>query len=176
MKPATPSRTATPLSDQVRPNTSIVPASGRISPKSIRSSVVLPAPLGPSTPYTSPLATRTVMSSTALVAPKLLLTPTASTASSWFTSQTVGASPEGNVIASFRRRETSIGAARVGCCRVRWVPIWETSSRAQPRGEPGPCSASLEDRDVQDAHSGGSCDRGRPAGYRGQGDDRAGVG
>src|SRR6476620_10681791 len=97
MNPATPSSTWTPCSAQDRPNTRMVPASGRISPNSNLSNVVLPAPLGPRTPYTSPAPTRTETSSTARTDPKVLVTPAASTASSWSTSGTVGGSPEGNV-------------------------------------------------------------------------------
>ena len=80
MKPPTPSSTPTPSSCQVLPSTRIVPESGRISPNNIRRNVVLPAPFGPSTPYTSPAATRRERSSTARTVPKALVTPVASTA------------------------------------------------------------------------------------------------
>src|SRR3954471_896802 len=81
MNPATPSSTPTPDSDQLLPSTRTVPASGRMSPNSMRSIVVLPAPLGPSTPYTSPGATWSETSSTARTEPNDFVTPCASTAS-----------------------------------------------------------------------------------------------
>ena len=49
-----------------------VPPSGRIRPNSIRSSVVLPAPLGPSSPRTSPGSMVRSSPSTAVVSPKRL--------------------------------------------------------------------------------------------------------
>ena len=53
----------------------MLPASGRTSPSSIRSSVVLPAPLGPSRPRTSPGRRVRSTASTATVDPKRLTTP-----------------------------------------------------------------------------------------------------
>jgi hypothetical protein len=81
MNPATPSRDRIPWACQDRPNTSRVPLSGRIRPNSIRRKVVFPAPFGPRTPYTSPWETLTVMASTAVNGPYLLVTSTALTAS-----------------------------------------------------------------------------------------------
>ena len=57
-----------------------MPLSGRIRPNSIRSSVVLPAPLGPSSPRTSPARSTRSTPSTAVVAPKRLTSPVARTA------------------------------------------------------------------------------------------------
>src|SRR3954469_6862628 len=62
------------------PSSRTDPASGRTRPNSIRSSVVLPAPFGPSSPRTSPAATSRSMPSTARTTPKLLTRPRASTA------------------------------------------------------------------------------------------------
>src|SRR5687767_10263384 len=62
------------------PRTRAEPASGRSSVASIRIVVVLPAPLGPSTPYTVPLGTARSTPSTARTSPKALTRPSASIA------------------------------------------------------------------------------------------------
>ena len=59
---------------------SIDPASGATSPNSMRSSVVFPAPLGPSNPRTSPARTSRPTPSTAIVLPKRLARPLTRTA------------------------------------------------------------------------------------------------
>src|SRR5689334_1345793 len=53
----------------------MVPASGRVTPHRMRISVLLPAPLPPTSPITSPAATVRSMSSLARVGPKTLVTP-----------------------------------------------------------------------------------------------------
>jgi hypothetical protein len=58
-----------------RPNSSIVPSSARTSPSNIRISVVLPAPLGPSKPLTSPSSSTKSTPSTAQVVSKRLVKP-----------------------------------------------------------------------------------------------------
>src|SRR5438874_7441412 len=58
-------RTASPSATGSRPSTRLVPASGRRTPLSNRTVVVLPAPLGPSSATTSPGATSNVSWSTA---------------------------------------------------------------------------------------------------------------
>src|SRR3954447_17865127 len=55
-----------------------LPAVGRARPRTIRSVVVLPAPLGPRKPVTAPSRTRNDRSSTAAMGPKRLVSPTAS--------------------------------------------------------------------------------------------------
>src|SRR5579859_7063738 len=60
----------------------ISPLSGRISPSSISRLVVLPAPLGPSRPKTSPLATERSSPRTACTSLKLFSSPLASMAHS----------------------------------------------------------------------------------------------
>src|SRR5262245_52150114 len=57
-----------------RPSIRIAPASGRSSPATSRSVVVLPAPLGPSRTMNSPSAMASERSETASVVPKRLLT------------------------------------------------------------------------------------------------------
>src|SRR4051812_40045986 len=53
----------------------MVPASGRVTPHRMRISVLLPAPLPPTSPITSPAATVRSMPSLARVGPKTLVTP-----------------------------------------------------------------------------------------------------
>ena len=53
-----------------RPSTRTRPAVGTMKPPMIRSSVVLPQPLGPSRAISSPASTGRLTSSTAVVAPK----------------------------------------------------------------------------------------------------------
>src|SRR5439155_2062734 len=57
------------------PSNVISPASGRWTPLTQLSSVVLPAPLGPITPSTSPSATSNVTPSSAATPPNRLVTP-----------------------------------------------------------------------------------------------------
>src|SRR5216117_3765392 len=59
----------------MRPRSVISPASGRSSPATSRSVVVMPQPLGPSSVKTSPRRTSRVARSTAGFGPKALLTP-----------------------------------------------------------------------------------------------------
>src|SRR5919108_4543467 len=58
------------------PCSTMLPASGRSKPATIRSVVVLPHPLGPSSEKNSPSAISSDTSSTALTPPNRLLTPT----------------------------------------------------------------------------------------------------
>ncbi|CAO0831414.1 putative protein OS=Streptomyces microflavus OX=1919 GN=Smic_30440 PE=4 SV=1 [Streptomyces microflavus] len=62
------------------PRTATVPESARRWPSMISTSVVLPAPLGPSRPKNSPRATVSDTPSTARVAPYVLWTPVRATA------------------------------------------------------------------------------------------------
>src|SRR5262249_18161001 len=62
------------------PRTSARPASGASSVARMRTSVVLPAPFGPSRPNTIPAGTSSPASSSATVAPKRLTTPSTRTA------------------------------------------------------------------------------------------------
>src|SRR5260370_17501201 len=63
-----------------RPSTVTVPFSGATRPTKLRISVVLPAPLGPRRPYTSPRRTRKLTPSRAVCLPNRLTTPSTSTA------------------------------------------------------------------------------------------------
>ena len=67
-------RISTPLAGQrAKPATVAEPELGAMSVPSMRTVVVLPAPLGPRKPNTSPLATLSDRSSTAVRAPKRLV-------------------------------------------------------------------------------------------------------
>ena len=57
------------------PSSSTLPASGRSWPQMQLNSVVLPAPLGPTSPTLSPRSTAKVTSSTAVIPPNALATP-----------------------------------------------------------------------------------------------------
>ena len=61
-----------------RPSSRMSPESGRISPSSVFSSVLLPAPLGPITPMTSPGSMVRSRSSMAVTPPKRFVRPRAS--------------------------------------------------------------------------------------------------
>src|SRR4029453_18015388 len=78
-KPATPSGTASVLRTG-RPRISRSPPSALASPRSRPSSVVFPAPFGPTRPCTWPSATSRSTPSRATTSPKDLLTPRARTA------------------------------------------------------------------------------------------------
>ena len=86
--PATPSRSTASGDPSGRPSSSTSPASGISRPNSMRSSVVLPAPLGPSRPAQLALLHGKSTPSTAQVDSKRLTSPLARTAA------TVGRSPE----------------------------------------------------------------------------------
>jgi hypothetical protein len=64
------------------PRRDMVPASARVSPRSTRISVVLPAPFGPRYPNALPRGTRSSTLSTATLSPNRLLRPCVSTAQS----------------------------------------------------------------------------------------------
>ena len=57
------------------PSTECVPEVGNTSPSSIRIVVVLPEPFGPRKPYTDPAGTARSRESTAVAAPKRLVSP-----------------------------------------------------------------------------------------------------
>lgn len=75
------------------PTTVARPAVGAISPQNIRMVVVLPEPFGPSRPKTSPRLIVRSSRSTATSEPKLLPSPTASTAGGPVTAAPGGAAP-----------------------------------------------------------------------------------
>src|SRR5690606_1162333 len=77
-------RTAAGWRTTSKPATLACPRSKRSSVASARTAVVLPAPLGPSTPYTVPAGTARQRSSRAFVRPYCLLRPSATTAKSPF--------------------------------------------------------------------------------------------
>ena len=72
--------TQSPSPATVRPPIRTLPASGRSKPAIMRSSVVLPEPLGPSSATSSPRPTRRLAASTAVRAPNDRLRSTASMA------------------------------------------------------------------------------------------------
>src|SRR6202022_3155186 len=74
------SRTATASCTTSRPKTSALPPSGSSSVASTRTSVVLPAPFGPSNPKTVPSATSRSTPASAVVAPNRLTAPSTRTA------------------------------------------------------------------------------------------------
>src|SRR4051794_4791874 len=73
-----PQRAAAPSRVTSSPRSVTVPAPGRCAPASTSSSVVLPAPLGPTMPSGSPGRTATATSSSTTSAPKRLRSPAAS--------------------------------------------------------------------------------------------------
>ena len=62
------------------PSMTMLPASGRITLANMRMAVVLPAPSGPTSPKISPGRTEKLKLSTAVIAPKRLVSPLTSTA------------------------------------------------------------------------------------------------
>ena len=78
--------TQSPAPATARPPMATVPASGRSKPAIMRSSVVLPEPLGPSSATIWPWSTCTLAASTARSAPKALVRPVASMAGKSVTS------------------------------------------------------------------------------------------
>src|SRR5690625_2923907 len=156
-------RTASGSRPMSCPSTRAVPASGTSRVASIRTMVVLPAPLGPSRPKTVPRSTVRSTPSTAVVSPKRLTRPSASIAGVFSMALTFrwdGAVPTDGGGRTHRPN----GQKAYGRATGRWKRIFRSAAtggeRPSPQGRPhlagaGPVRRSaLGSADLAQPHRG----------------------
>src|SRR5664279_3742539 len=133
----------------------IVPASGRSSPATKRSSVVLPAPVGPSNTMNSPFGIVKLTSSSAVTAPNRLVTRSMTTSATGAPGADQGAHLRGGP-------RVQVAAQRAARDRVEHdrTIVRETQAdrfarvRADRRGDPrlDPAVVGVDGDDLQRAH------------------------
>ncbi len=117
--PATPSSARAPSWNGSRPKSSTLPSVGRISPRSIRSEVVFPAPFGPRYPKTSPRSTVRSTPATAVSSPYRLTSPRAATGGASLTEGSARRPLRRRTTPSLRGRTSPRHGSRSTPCRAR---------------------------------------------------------